>query len=216
MSALPVEQLLIAYRRLQDQYDAEIDIKLDELSGLIAQFLMGVRQREQPFLRQKSQLVAQINPYLEEDARCLLSTTEFRAFVEQFIKSCQASSGIIAQTLLLTPAPSTWILPRLNTPLQLQNYQLVQEDSAYLFRLTASLGNWQQDFTVDIARPTPNNDLLEIFSLEEQWREVEAQMLGEIHVTENGSQLSQEISSLICFTGLTLETIPKMTWFSYP
>ncbi len=211
--------LLTVHHAMQVQCDAVVDEQLMELYSRIAQQIMQIRQIEAPYLEQRSQLLEQIRPYLEDDARSVLPLPEFQLFVEQFLATCNSSLKVADHPPIISVNPSTWLLNHIPFPLQLSHYRSIQQPRFYAFQLTARLETWQQTFAVTIARPTADGSELDFFGVDRQWAEILAQIrldTASLHVFEQEARLVQEVGCLICFVGSIFELISPTVWFTFP
>lgn len=211
----PIHQILSAYQNLNDQYEKTLDREMDLLYEQVTNLTTNLRRQEYLWLAARSNWVKKLRPLLEADARCLLTTPEFRSYVQPLLFLNPAG---VPLTQRLAANPSAWVLAQIEHPLHLEDYLAVYHDNTYGYCLTARLQSWQQQFRLPVA--ALHYDFSEFFGAKEQWAETLKQIqpdFGNLRLAEaQESLLCHEISCLICYIGQLFELRPKSAWFRYP
>jgi hypothetical protein len=209
-----IQQILFAYHRLTTQYEATLDRDLEALYEQTVTSVINLRRHEDLWLAARSNWVERLRPLLETDARCLLSTSQFTAYVQPLLFLNRATS----QTQSLAVNPSAWVLKQIKHPLFLGEYEAVYRNDTYSYLLTARLGTWQQRIQVSVVSFYSSSS--EFFEAIEQWEEALKQIHASFDDFDLGESqkalLPQEISCLICYVGQLFELRPKTAWFRYP
>ncbi|MCA1993011.1 MAG: hypothetical protein LDL41_13380 [Coleofasciculus sp. S288] len=162
-----IHQILFAYQRLTNQYEETLDRDLETLYEQIVTDVINLRRHEELWLAARSNWVKKLRPFLESDARCLLSTNQFSTYLEPLLFLNQ--SGSLSPNQRIAATPSAWVLGQVDFPLSLSEYQAIYENDIYSYLLTAKLNSWQQQFKISVVSLQGNSN--EFFDANEQWQE---------------------------------------------
>lgn len=211
-----IHQILFAYQRLTNQYEETLDRDLETLYEGIATDVINLRRHEELWLAARSNWVKKLRPFLESDARCLLSTNQFSTYLEPLLFLNQ--SGLLSPNQRIAVTPSAWVLRQVDLPLSLSEYQAIYENNIYSYLLTAKLNSWQQQFKISVVSLQGNSN--EFFDANQQWQEALNQLqpnFKDLCLSEVQEMLLyQEVSCLVCYVGQLFELRPKTAWFRYP
>ena len=208
---------LSLYRLIRKQRYATIAPQLEQLSDLITQSINAIAQQEQVLLRIENATLGCVEYRLSTDARELLTTDDFRAFLEKFIADEAVRNLPPEAKVVMINEPDQWQLKTLPVPLQIKRHQVVMEPR-YAYRLKFQLGNWQQSLEGAIV----TNDSIphQIESHLSQWTEVLEQLQdAESQLDLDPSQqiqLRYELSLLIVYILSLICIHPLSPEFTYP
>jgi hypothetical protein len=237
-----IEPQLATYEILRQQQFEQIDGALQSLHDQIASQLEHLRQQEQTLLDTQISTLALLRPTIGADARCLLPTPQFGQFITMLIASRDRSLPSLDRTLRVTENPMGWLLATVPVPLEVLNYEQIQDDWAYndenhytdyRYELTARLGLWQKTVDASTASLHPGNPIrYYLKDLRSQHYDVSYRLLDadrylqepvpqpefpELHLDEAGVvQLKQEISCVLAFVGNLFNIHSRVEHFRYP
>lgn len=143
--------LLSTYDAYEQQKTIEITDRLARLRQQLASQLLTLRQEESKFVTAQQSCLDQLRPHLATDARALLKTPQFAAFVE-FLLEQQAQDAMRSNPLLqVAPSPTFWLLNSVPIALRLHEIERIQLDTldgvdgeGAVMRMQVTLNDWQQ------------------------------------------------------------------------
>lgn len=238
----PIETQLVTYENLRQQQFDQMDGALQSLHDQIASQLQHLRQQEQALLETQTLTLALLRPAIQADARCLLSTPPFRQFITTVIESRNSSLPSFDHTSRVTETPTEWQLATQSLPLEVLNYEQIQDDWAYndenhytdyRYELTARLGSWQKTVDVSTASLHPGNSVsYDLKDLRSQHSNVCYRLLDadryrlesvpqpefpELNLDQEGTvQLKEEVSCVLAFVGSLFNVHSRVEHFRYP
>lgn len=215
------DSLLASYQALVQNHASRFDPEIAALRQLIEARMQELRHSEQALVSAQAIELKRITDALATDARCLLSTPELSAFVQEFKRMSrpwysQKSESPIADD------PTTWLLATLELPIVLSNYQTSVDPNAYdderthvlySYSLSLRLGDAERVIEVPKERIYGLNECRE-FSLREQIDFYIAgdvdDLLREVNYPEAEiNQLAAEISVLVGYATQVFALKPR-------
>ncbi|BAU16109.1 hypothetical protein LEP3755_66760 (plasmid) [Leptolyngbya sp. NIES-3755] len=231
---------LIAYDRLRQQHSQQIDPALQALHTQIEQQISELQAEEQGYLDAQNAALSSLRPQIEADARCLLSTQPFIAFVLE--RTTQRSQYRLGERLPVDPDPQQWQLAMQPLPLQIVGYEQQRDDHAYndenhytqySYEMTVQLGSWRKTIDVDTASLSPGHPMrYQRDDIDAQYYDVAYRLIDidryravvpteseftELQLdAEQVRQLKEEMSYLLAFVGDLFHLQSPIESFCYP
>lgn len=221
------DSILASYQALMQNHASQFDPEIAALKQLVETRIQELRRSEQTLVKAQVVELKRISGALANDARCLLPTPEFRAFVKEYKKLPGKSYGQ-QPNITISKDPATWLLTTLEFPISLSDYQTLEDPDAYddertyisySYSIALRISDVEHVIYVP-CRSTYNLNDHRDFSLKEQIDcyiadDVE-NLLSEIKYPKaQSSQLAKELSVLIAYAKNLLALQPRITNFEY-
>ncbi|MBD2772274.1 hypothetical protein [Iningainema tapete] len=221
------DSLLSGYQALVQNHASRFDPEIAALQQIVQARMQELRSREQALVEAQAVELKSITDALATDARCLLPTPEFRAFVQDF-KQMSRSWYSNKPDVTIADDPTTWLLATLDLPIGLSNYQTQEDPDAYdderthilySYSLSLRLGDTECRIEVPYKRTYNLNEHRED-SLKEQ---IDFYIAGDVggllkkikHPEAEIDQLTAEISVLVGYAKTLLALTPRTASFEY-
>lgn len=202
--ALPIELVLADSIKLRLRKERELVMQINQLKEHIGIELQAIQQHELALTAQQSAQLDQLRVHLAIDARSLLHTGDFQAFVHSMVRQ---GDGELGRAL----NPIDWHLGTLPHPLQLENIEAIEQGKsagaiAFGVRMTVRLGNWHQVITIPIGRQGKGAPVhYDPLATPQQWIEVGYQLQQSLRrlpiEPEHQLGLAQELGCLLSYVG---------------
>lgn len=159
-----LSEALTTYSMIEQQKVAAITAQAQQLQQLIVAQLGRLQMQELTFLQRQQQTLDTVRTHLAKDARSLLHTAEFLAFVQDFWSSRQTVEPDALGLLQVASDPTNWQLHQLSTPVRLTGIEALEEDAvdkdagaytSYTLAMLLEVGSWQQALALPVAIVTP-------------------------------------------------------------
>ncbi|MGG6270961.1 hypothetical protein ACQ4M3_42215 [Leptolyngbya sp. AN03gr2] len=150
---LTLSDLLSTYDAYTQRRTSDVFEQLARLRQDIATKRMSIEQVESELLQAQQHCLDQMRPHFAADARALLKTPQFAAFVESLIEAV-ASDRIGSDPLLVPPSPTFWLIQSTSIALHLRDIECLQldnrdgTDGIAVIRIQVALQDWQQSVHV--------------------------------------------------------------------
>lgn len=148
---LTLGELLATYDAYEQQRTIETSDRLDRLRQQIASQLLTIRQEESRLIQAQQDCLEQMRPDLAIDARVLLKTPQFAAFVQSLLEQAECDAIDSPITLCFAPAPAFWLLNSVPTAIHLQEIEQIQFDTPdgadagdTVMRMQVGINGWQR------------------------------------------------------------------------
>lgn len=145
-----LSDLLSTYYTYDQQRTIEITERLNRLRQQIVSQLLTIRQAESKFIQAQQHCLDQMRLYLTADARTLLKTPAFEAFVELLLSRLEGAVSP-ADALHIAPTPDAWQLNCVPIEIHLHEVERMQfdnpdgtEGSVAVMRMQVEINDWQQ------------------------------------------------------------------------
>ncbi|WP_413176342.1 hypothetical protein [Anabaena azotica] len=222
------ESLLSNYQALVQNHASQFDPEIASLQQLVQARMQEIRHSEQALLEAQVIELKRITDALATDARCLLSTPELKAFVQELKHSKSDNWYTRKSETAIAEDPTTWLLATLELPIGISNYQTLEDPYAYdderthilySYSLSLKLGDTEYRIEVPYKRIYNLNESRES-SLKEQIDyyisgDVEG-LLRKINYPEaERNQLAQELSILVGYATKLFALKPRTASFEY-
>ncbi len=219
--------LLSSYQALVQNHANQFDPEVAALQELVQIRMLELHSREQAIVEAQAIELKRITDALATDARFLLSTPEFSAFVQEF-KQMSRPWYSRKPDVAIADDPTTWLLATLDLPISLSNYQTQEDPDAYdderthiLYTYSLSLRLGETDHKIEVRRKRIYNvnDQTE-YSLQEQINyDISGEVGGilrEIEYPEaQKAQLTEELSVLVGYASTLFALTPRTASFEY-
>lgn len=223
------DNLLAIYQTLVREHTIRFEPELGQLRLLVEQRMQEIRQQEQPLIAAQLSELNRITQALSSDARCLISTSEFHAFVQQLLSAPANRWYRSSPTLTVSDNPNTWLLRQLEYPLQLSEYRIIEENDAYddenyytsyQYSLLVRLGSVGKTIEVRTGRLSYGNPTrYEAYEPQYQQEEIADELEGAIEALNlEASQMTtllEEVSCLVCYARSLFGLEPSVANFNY-
>jgi hypothetical protein len=175
-----LSDFLSTYYKLRQQKATQLSAGIKQTQERLATELQALQELEQQHLSAQENVLKQIRPVLEIDARSLLPTPHFQEFVRYLLKEVKAKPKQASFTLKVASKTTKWILHTLEQPLQVSQIEVVERTNSYdagkqfltryYIRMLVQLGEWQQIFEIPTATAQNNDpDMYHSCSTFTQW-----------------------------------------------
>lgn len=157
---LTLNESLATYYAIEQQKVGDITAQAQHLQQTILKQLCALQIQELGFIERQQQALDVIQSCLAEDARSLLSTAEFAAFVQALYEAIEGAEENEANPLQITSEASTWQLHKLPVAVRLTDIETVQEKgvdvgagpfTSYETAMGIEVGSWQQALYIPTA-----------------------------------------------------------------
>lgn len=146
---LTLNDLLFTYDAYTQQRTSDVTEQLARLRQEIATKCLSIKQAESELLQSQQHCLDQMRPHFAADARALLKTPQFAAFIEFLVESV-VSDRIGSDPLLVPPSPTFWLLQSREIALHLCDIECLQldnpdaTDGIAVIRMQVEIQDWQQ------------------------------------------------------------------------
>ncbi|MBD2775726.1 hypothetical protein [Iningainema tapete] len=220
------DSLLSSYQALVQNHASRFDPEIAALQQQVQARMQELRSREQALVEAQAIELKRITDALATDARCLLPTSELRAFVQE-LKQIKSDRWYRQSESTIADDPTTWLLATL-VPIGLSNYQTQEDPYAYdderthilySYSLSLRIGDAERQIEVPYKRTYNLNEHRES-SLKEQIdyyiSDDVDDLLTEIEYPEaQRNQLSQELSVLVGYASTLFALTPRTASFEF-
>ena len=218
--------LLSSYQALMQNHANQFDPEIVALQQQIDARIQELRDSEQTLVEAQATQLKNITDALAEDARCLLSTSELKAYVSEY-KKINTRRWYGESRATIDDEPTTWLLANF-LPVSLSNYQTEEDHDAYdderthiLYKYFLSLKldenecqievPYKRVYNLDECRETSLKDQIDFYIydyVEELFDKIEC-------LDEQKKQLVAEISVLIGYANTLFSLKPRIINFEY-
>jgi hypothetical protein len=179
-----LDSLLTIYLTLQQENEDEIHRQIRQLQQQVMAQLEAIQAQERTFHTSQHEVLDQIRSHLATDARSLVFTDAFQAFIETLPTSSENKLAAKPIAPLFDQNPTAWRLHSLNASLKLDPIELLCEEGVdedevytlYFIRIGMQIGSWQQIINVTTATLTDDSAISYSPLLHKQWAEVVEQL----------------------------------------
>ncbi|BAU16123.1 hypothetical protein LEP3755_66900 (plasmid) [Leptolyngbya sp. NIES-3755] len=154
---LTLGELLATYDAYQQQRTIAMSDQLNRLRQQITSQLLTIRQEESKLIQAQQDCLDQMRPALATDARVLLKTPQFAAFIESLLEQTECDAISPPMTLRLALTPAFWLLNSVPTAIHLQEIEQIQFDTPdgadagdAVIRMQVEVDGWQQPVHVSV------------------------------------------------------------------
>ncbi|GAP97968.1 hypothetical protein [Leptolyngbya sp. NIES-2104] len=146
---LTLNDLLSTYDACTQQRMSDVTEQLARLRQEIETQCLSIKQAESELLQAQQHCLDQMRSHFAADARALLKTPQFSAFIE-FLVEAVAGDRIGSDPLLVPPSPTFWLLQSREIALHLRDIESIQLDNldgtpgAAVIRMQVAIQDWQQ------------------------------------------------------------------------
>ncbi|TWH43082.1 hypothetical protein [Dulcicalothrix desertica] len=221
------DSILSNYQTLVANHASQFDPEVTAIQELVQARMQELRRSEQTLVEAQTAELKRITDALATDVRCLLSTPELRAFVEEYKKDSRAWYSQKSDSSIADD-PTTWLLATVELPIGLSNYQ-TQEDPdgydderhhiLYSYSLCLTINGVERLIEVPYKR-TYNINEDRYYSLDDQ---IDCYIAGEVedfldeieYPKTSRDQLVKELSVLIGYAENILTLKPRVVSFEY-
>ncbi|MBN8560111.1 MAG: hypothetical protein J0L70_06280 [Leptolyngbya sp. UWPOB_LEPTO1] len=146
---LTLSDLLSTYDAYAQQRTSGVTEQLARLRQEIETKRLSIERTEIELLQAQQHCLDQMRPHFEADARAVLKTPQFAAFIDFLVES-GASDLSSSDPLLVAPSPTFWLLPSTSIALHLRDIENLQRDNpdgtdgGAVVQLQVAINDWQQ------------------------------------------------------------------------
>lgn len=220
--------LLSLYEGLVQNHSNQFDPQIASLQELVMTRMQELREAEQSLVESQAIELKRITDALASDARCLLSTSRLRTFVQE-LKQTKSNNWYTRKSeFSIAEDPTTWLLATLSLPIGLSNYQTHEDLNGYddernfigySHTLSLRLGSVERSVEIPLKRIYNVNESRETSAKEQIDYYISGEvedLLEEMKYTESQKQqLAAEISTLIGYSLKIFALKPRRAIFNY-
>ncbi len=220
--------LLSSYEELVQNHANQFEPEIADLQQIVKARMQELRDSEQRLVEAQTIELKGITDALATDARCLLSTAELRAFVQELNQIKSKNWYTHKSEFRIADDPTSWLLTTVELPIGLSNYQTQEDSNAYddertyiryTYTLSLRLGLVEHLIEVAYKRIYNLNECTET-NIKEQIDyyisgEVEGLFRNMEYPEEQKQQLAQEISLLVGYATKIFTLTPRTAIFEY-
>lgn len=147
---LTLNDLLSTYDACAQQRTSDVTEQLARLRQEIETKRLSIERTEIELLQAQQHCLNQMRPHFEVDARAVLKTPQFAAFIDFLVESGASDRIGSAHSLLIAPSPTFWLLPSTSIALHLRDIENLQRDNpdgtdgGAVVQLQVAINDWQQ------------------------------------------------------------------------
>ncbi|WP_143467579.1 hypothetical protein [Leptolyngbya ohadii] len=155
-----LNESLAAYYAIERQKAHEITEQARQLQQAIVAQLCSLQAKELTFIKRQQQALEAVRSHLALDARSLLQTAEFIAFVQDLRNWRSTVKPDTAGLIQVAPNVAEWQLHQLSTSIRLTQIEALKEDdvdeavgayTSYQLAMILEVGDWQQALCIPTA-----------------------------------------------------------------
>lgn len=189
---------------LRQQTVQHITVQIEQLRRHAQAQMAAIRQWERSSSSAQQTILEQLRPHLATDARSLLLTAEFAAFVQELRSELKA----VDFRLQVQPPLKDWVLPTLSVALQVhdieaRSQQGISHPCAFETQMRVQVQDWQHPVVFPaILYATPQRDVAA--ATHKQWLTVRGDVsaiAAQLTVAPAQQQVCQEVFCLLRFIG---------------
>ncbi|KRH95741.1 MULTISPECIES: hypothetical protein [Cylindrospermopsis] len=223
-----IDKILLKYKVLVETHANRFRPQLDALYHFVDESMKEIQNTEREILESQNVELKKIIDALQVDPRILLSTDEFKQFVEILgIAECWWEWEELEDLPAIDKDPTNWLLAKLQLPLIIRDYQEFEDPYAYDdtstytlygYKISLKLGN--RICTMEVERRRVYENRCKEFSPEKQIAYYILSPIRDLLRSMNYSeqeidQLGGEMGILVFYVAKLFELKPTVSVFEY-